>query len=131
MAAWGAGNFDNDDATDFLSDLRAKEVSDIKEIFLEIEKHTGYIEAPECSVAIAAAEVIAASKGAPASEAPPAIAAWIKEKRPTAVPELASSALKAVGRIKTDSELKELWEEAGRLHEWHGRLDDLAQRLAA
>src|SRR5260370_9823941 len=131
MGAWGSGSFDNDDAVNFLSELRAKEVSDISEILSGIEKQTGYIEAPECSVVIAAAEVIAASKGAPTSKASPEIAAWIKEKRPTIVPELVSSALKAVGRLKTDSELKELWDEAGRLQEWHDRIDDLAQRLAA
>jgi hypothetical protein len=75
-------------------------------------------------------EVIAALKGAPPSKAPEQIAVWIKEKKPTVVPELASSALKALGRIKADSELKELWEEAGRLQEWHDRIEDLERRLA-
>jgi hypothetical protein len=131
MGAWGSGGFDNDDAVDFLNDLPAKEVSAIKEILGRIEKQTGYIEAPECNVAIAAAEVIAASKGAPSSDAPSEIAAWIKEKRPTVVPELTGSALKAVGRIKADSELKDLWNEAGRLQEWRNRVEDLVQRLAS
>jgi len=129
MGAWGAGSFDNDDAADFLNDLSTKEVSDIKQILLGIEKQTGYIEAPECSVAIAAAEVIAAAKGAPPWEAPSELMEWIKERKPAVTPDLVSSALKAVGRIKTDSELKELWDEGGQLQDWDSHIENLVQRL--
>jgi hypothetical protein len=130
MGAWGAGSFDNDDAADFLNDLSTKEVSDIKQILLGIEKQTGYIEAPECSVAIAAAEVVAAAKGAPPSEAPSELMEWIKERKPAVTPDLVSSALGAVGRIKADSELKELWEEGGQLQDWHSHIENLVERLA-
>jgi hypothetical protein len=112
-----------------LNNLDAKQVSDIKEILWGIEKQTGYIQAPECNVAIAAAEVIAAAKGVPPSDAPSEIAAWLKEKRPAVVAKLADSALKAAGRIKADSELKDLWDDAGRLQEWQDRVEDLLQRL--
>jgi hypothetical protein len=130
MGAWGTGSFENDDASDFLNDLQAQEVTELAGLLLRIEKQPGYIEAPECSAAIAAAEVIAASKGTDPSKVLPQIDAWIREKRNTVTPDLTGAALGALRRIKTDSELKDLWDEAGRLQEWHHGIQDLMQRLA-
>ena len=130
MGAWGTGNFENDDAADFLRDLRAQRVNDIKELFSSIESQIGYLEAPESSVAIAAAEVLAAAKGAPTPEVPSAITDWIEQNKPAVMPELVGSALRAVRRIKADSELQALWDEGSQGAEWHRRIDDLIKRLS-
>jgi hypothetical protein len=37
--------------------------------------------------------------------------------------------LKAVERIKTDSELKELWDESENPEEWYGAVSNLEARL--
>lgn len=129
MGAWGIGNFDNDDAADFLGNLGDSKVSDIKSLLSKVIAQTGYVEAPESSVAIAAAEVIAALKGAPSSEAPKQISRWIEQTKPRADAEAVTLALRLISRIKVDSELKDLWEEAGRLDEWQDRVEDLVQRL--
>jgi len=42
---------------------------------------------------------------------------------------LVSLALKAVQRIKTDSELKQLWDESENPDEWYSSLDNLEVRL--
>ena len=129
MGAWGTGSFDNDDAMDFVGELRKKQISDIAAVMSEVIEQHGYLEAPSCSVAIAAAETVAAAKGAPASDAPPDLLAWAKKNKAEVNADLIASALKAVSRIRADSELKELWEEGNATNEWHEHLDALAKRL--
>jgi len=45
--------------------------------------------------------------------------------------DLVSMALKAIHRIETESELKELWEESDELTSWMATLENLRERLGA
>ena len=65
MGAWGLGNFDNGDALDWVVDLKEPSGLGILEKPLSAvqTKSHGYLEAPECSIALAAAEVVAALCG--------------------------------------------------------------------
>ncbi len=67
MGAWGYGPFENDDAMDFVGDLEtATGTGHLSTILYAIsDDRTEYVEAPESSVAIAAAEVVAALLGHP------------------------------------------------------------------
>ena len=60
MGAWGAGPFENDDAMDWAIDL--EESGDVGFVVeaLRAAESDGYLDAPEGSVTIAAAEVVAA-----------------------------------------------------------------------
>jgi hypothetical protein len=61
MSIWGADPFENDDASDWLSELEDEpSLEMIEEAFLEVidASDVGYIEIPECCIAIAAAEVL-------------------------------------------------------------------------
>jgi Domain of unknown function (DUF4259) len=69
MGMWGAGPFENDDAVDFLGDLRdgtpveiAERLDEVFDLVLEIEQQ---VEMREMSVAIAAASLVAIWSGAP------------------------------------------------------------------
>ncbi len=128
MSAWGSGSFENDDARDFVCDLHSKVFDDLREVLARAAEQSEYLEAPDASVAVAAAEVIAALKGAPPEPLPCEIAKWVS-KVPDASTDLSELARQAVNRVRLNSELKDLWLEADGLNEWSAGLRDLEQRL--
>jgi hypothetical protein len=60
VGRWGVGSFENDDAAGWLAKLGPITPTDLTKIFLHAADNPGYLEAPEASVAVAAAEGIAA-----------------------------------------------------------------------
>jgi hypothetical protein len=129
MGAWGAKTFENDDARDWVYELEdSTTLEPIKDAILAITENDDYVEADECSAALAAAEVLAALKERPAPDLPEEVIAWVQAYKKKIPANLTSLALKAITRIKTDSELKELWEEAG-AKEWYDAVHDLEARL--
>ena len=65
MGATGAKNFENDDAADWAYDLaESNGTSLLAEAFGVVEK-MDFADAPDCCIALAAAEVVAAAKGKP------------------------------------------------------------------
>jgi hypothetical protein len=130
MGGWGTGSFENDDAQNFLGQLKAFGIDDLGKILVRAGDERDYLEAPESSVAIAAAEVIAALRGAPPTNVPREIADWMSTARTGATPDLNELARRAVHKVRTNSELKDLWLEAEGLNEWSAGLRDLEQRLS-
>jgi hypothetical protein len=131
MGGWGAGSFENDDAQDFLGLLHEKQPEDLQKMLAEIADHQGYLEAPECSAAIAAAEVVATARGNGAQVVPSQIAEWVGKVEGTPSAGMSELARRAVERIRTNSELKDLWLEAEGLNDWSAALRDLEARLQA
>jgi Domain of unknown function (DUF4259) len=131
MGAWGAKSFDNDDALDWIAELEeASDTAPIKEALeAVIESEGEYLEAPECSTALAAAEVIAALKGAPGPDLSDEVNDWVGNHKQKVSSSLIELALKAINRIKTDSELKGLWDDTGDATEWYQAVGDLEMRL--
>ncbi len=128
MSAWGSGSFENEDARDFVCDLHSKVIDDLQGILSCAAGQNEYLEAPDASVAVAAAEVIAALKGAPPDPLPVEIAKWVS-RAPAASADLSELARQAVNRVRLNSELKDLWLEADGLNEWSAGLRNLEQRL--
>ena len=132
MGAWGAGSFENDDAADWLADFCGEPSGGRIANALSTVAEMGvgeYLEAPECSVGLAAAEVVAALKGLPHPDLPEQVRECVTGLKIGAAPEMVSLASRAVERIKTDSELKELWDESEDPGEWYAAVGDLAARL--
>jgi hypothetical protein len=128
VGAWGAGPFDNDDASDWLYEVESDADLDGVRAALDVTA-IAYLEAPAGSIAIAAAEIIAAAAQQPADSLPDTTAGWIAERslRPTAGD--VSAALAAVERARAhDSELRQLWDEDNGA-DWLASLDDLTRRL--
>ena len=121
MGAWGYGPFDNDDAGDWVWELeKTTDFSVVQTALDSIVSADGeYLEAPDCSLAIAAAEVVAASLGKPVDKLPDDVRRWLGGRGATQ-PDLVSLAKQAVASIKVSSELRELWEESDHLDEWVG-----------
>ena len=131
MGGWGTKSFENDDAQDFLSELKTLSVDDLRQKLVRAADQQDYLAAPESSVAVAAAEVVAAMvAGKESAPAPQPIQDWIHQNKPVASAALVDLARRAVDRVRTNSELKDLWMEAEGLNEWSAELRDLTQRLA-
>lgn len=130
MGAWEAGSFDNDDTSDWIDEFSEEPTRKIIERTLETVTDIGdeYLEATESSMAIAAAEVVAALQNAPHSKLLEELREVLGNSKIASDRNLVDLALKAVERVKTNSELKELWEE-GDASEWLAAIDDLEARL--
>lgn len=136
MGAWGCDHFANDDAMDWVVDLEsASDASILRAAFEPLLDDGEYIEAPDGSVALAAAEVVAALRGKPRAELPPEVVTWVGEFGRFDEPALIEAARKAVRAVSEDaerSELRQLWDEAlgDDLAEWRREVADLQARLS-
>lgn len=136
MGAWGLDTFENDQACDWLYTLEKTSSIDFAlSALLKIASNEGYIEAPECCEALAAAEVVAASRSGDFSRIPDEAAAWLRQKRGifrksiAFEREHAEIAAAAVEKIAASSELRELWEETNDFAAWVSLLNGLARGL--
>jgi hypothetical protein len=133
MPGWGSGSFENEDAQNFLGRLNLLGMDDLREILARAADRD-YVEAPESGVVVAAAEVVAAlaasAKDETASSSTPRqIFDWVSKCETKVPPDLVDLARAAVEKVRTSSELKDLWLEADGLNEWSAALRDLEARL--
>ena len=132
MGAWGTGPFENDDALDFVAEVEEGGGKAIAAAVKAVPAK-GFVEAPAGSNALAAGEIIAAARGRSMTDLPEEVTAWIKESAWKPKPDLIASAASAVKRVleSTDSELRELWEEAADddAAAWRKSVQDLLNRL--
>jgi hypothetical protein len=136
MGAWSHESFGNDIACDWAADLQ--EGDDIVPVVAALDAvldiGDDYLEAPEASEAIAAAEVVARLQGrfGVRDAYSEGLDAWVARVGIAPTPELAAKARRALDRIVTEpSELLELWEDSGEPGEWHAAVADLKDRIAA
>ncbi len=130
MGAWGIGSFENDDACDWTDDWRETGLPLVVSTLRRINSAgDGYLEAPVCSEALAAAEVVATLLGRPPADLPTEIQQWAQAQSTAPGTDLVSAAVGAMERIRSRSELRELWEESGEGPEWFAALESLLRRL--
>lgn len=129
MGAWGTGSFENDDAADWVGELATISPEELTRILAQAADDAEYLEAPAASVAVAAAEVVAALSGAAADGAPAKIGEWAGKNSQAFTMELKATAIRAVDRVRRNSELKDLWMEADGLNEWIAAMRELQGRL--
>lgn len=131
---WDMGPFDNDDALDWVWELENSNNTSVLESALkDVTGSLLYISAPECSRAVAAAEVVAALAGKPRTGLPDEVVSWVDSKNVIADEKLIALAKKAVTLVRdsSKSELADLWRESGSNYdEWHAVLSDLLKRLS-
>lgn len=131
MGAWDVGNFENDDAYDWLDELLehddpAEFVDDTLSLSLD------QIETDVRAVArgLAAAEVVAALRGRPAASLPEDLHEWL-EDQPPPDHETASLAEKLARSVATQSLLPGLWVDDETRDAWIRVVQDLQMRLEA
>lgn len=137
MGTWGTGTFDNDDAWDWVNEFcdgpQGPGLPVVVEALTTAADYPAdeYLELPECGAAIAAAEVIAALNQQPNPKLPEDLQAWVTAHSVAVEQELKALALRAIERVKADSEMQELWEDSEHQTEYHAAIGDLEARLQA
>jgi len=131
--AWDVGPFDNDDALDWLWELESSnDLSAVRAALRAVADDGSYIQAPTASMAIAAAEVVAALLGNPHPQLPDEVSAWVQGRTLSKDSKLVDLARHVIARIQdpANSELAELFSESGEfLKSWKSSLSDLRERL--
>lgn len=132
MGAWATDSFSNDDAVDWLLDfVEAPTIEMLRDTLEHVANESDEMpEAPDCSEAIAAAEIVAALSGKPAAKLPDDLRAWLSGgDRGLKTEALKGVARAALERIIDDSELQELWAESDLNSQWLAEMADLDRRL--
>jgi len=130
MGAWAVDSFGNDDALDWVAELNdADDLSILDETLSIVAESDEELETRECSAAIAAAEVVAALRGKPPAEAPDEVTEYVARLKEKPQADLVQLALDAVERVKTSSELQELWADSDTGDAWLKVMADLEKRL--
>lgn len=133
MGAWGHRNFENDEALDFVWEINEGGVQTIREAINKVvnKPASEQLESPECTEALAAIEYVAAAKGNPSEDFPEESEIWLEKHGGKELLSIDSSLLlQAIERIKSSSELRELWDESEDSKEWYEILSGLEQRLS-
>jgi hypothetical protein len=130
MPGWGTGSFENEDAQNFLGELRLKTPGDLQQILAGAADESDYLDAAQSGVVIAAAEVVATAKGAPPQTVPRQIAEWVGKIPGAPSAAMNELAQRAVNKVRTNSELRDLWQEAEGVNEWSAELRELEGRLS-
>lgn len=129
MGTWGHGNLENDTVLDWVEDLlETQDVSLIAEsIEMVLEDH--YLDADTASIALGAIEILAALQNRPGNEKyDDELQEWILQLKGQGK-DLLVQAQKALIKIVTESELKELWEETEKFENWKQTVRDLEKRV--
>jgi len=128
MGAWGAGNFENDDALDFVGALTIDAVEQqVREALSAVHLAGGAeVDATASARALTAAELVAASRGHLADDFPQDAVGLTKGLKAA---DLTGLACDAVSRVLLSSELVALWAEADEPEDWNRAITDLIERL--
>lgn len=133
MGAWGALAFDNDEANDWAYGLDdVDDLSLVESAFQKVQASgDGYLEQDAGAEALAACEVVARLRGRQGytNAYTAKVDEWVAAHPIAPAPHLVEQANAAIDRILgSDSELRELWDEAGS-EEWRAAVSDLRDRL--
>lgn len=138
MSAWGVGPFENDAALAWLEVLKRATADGAGADFLSAaiepfaDPALGLIEADEANSVIAACEVVAALLGRPGATLPAPVGDWLTTQGATlreSARALQPMAVATLSRVKTASELHELWAKSRHLDEFEATVGELHERL--
>jgi Domain of unknown function (DUF4259) len=129
VGAWGTGSFENDDAKDWAAGVDKIAPEELTRILARAADDPEYLEAPAAYIAVAAAEAVAAFGGAPGGSVPAAIIEWATAHPQAITPELKGLAIRTLERVRTNSEVKDLWMQADGLNDWIAAIRELQGRL--
>jgi hypothetical protein len=132
MGTWGDGPFDDDGASDWVWELQEATGWEVVDTALRGAADVGsndYLEAPDGQIAWAAAAVVACVDDQQVA-VPSEVTEWLDQHRGSRPAEIRPLALRAVRRVLADnSELVELWSEAGEERTWRANVEMVAAIL--
>jgi hypothetical protein len=131
VGSWGVASFENDAAGEWF--LLVEEAPDPGAVMASaIDEVLGAAEFPEldsCCEAIAAAELCACCAGQLPDRLPDNVYGWAHANPHGPHADEIELAVRAVSRVREESELREIWDAAGNRSEWLADVDDLLSRL--
>jgi hypothetical protein len=127
VGAWGHLFDENDDAADWLGDFEDSPDWATVDQALAITD-ADYIEAPDASNALAAAEVVAAGLGKASPRLEDAVSEWATARSSDAATRR-QQAIAALTAVRDNSELQELWQEAEEYADWQASVNETLSRL--
>lgn len=129
MGAWGYRTFENDYAMDWVADLEMPvKFTKINNVLYYVFKSKDYLGARECSIALAAIEIVAASKTGDNSQLPEKLQSTTKKDFYSF--NFKNSVI-CIDKILSLSELKDLWKENDALYpKWVETLTTLRNKLS-
>ncbi len=128
---WDTSSFGNDGAQEWLRELGVSKSSNSITLAIEtVDNSDNFIDSGDAERAVAACEMISASRGFPAASLPPEVTQWIKEQRYSASDELANKAKSVISRVIASSELRDLWDGTEAASSWLQHAHDLQERLS-
>lgn len=130
MGAWGLGFFENDDALDWVAELReSSDSSPLEKIFEQsvanLDSHDVFVEI----AVLAAAEILTHAHGRGDEELPDEAQDYLKRSELGDLGTLTDKAIESTRMVLAESELKNLWEETGEGGEWKLMVKELIERL--
>jgi len=134
MGAWGIRTFENDAASDWIADFAERpDPRRLARALAPAEAAAGdtsvELDAEDASVALAAAEVVAAWCGRAAPELPPQVTAWLLGRTDAVTGPILDHARRAVVAVARRGELRELWRDTDSFEAWLGAVEELRERL--
>jgi hypothetical protein len=133
MDVWGYGSFENEAAVRWVESL--EDVHDLELVestlddILDLEEEGDIPDPAASSMAIAAAETVAALAEKPSKGLPEEVRQWCFDNPGFDLGEVMPKAVQALGVILQGSGLRDLFEEHGKAEEWEVDLEDLRDRL--
>ncbi len=129
MGTWSYYNFDNDAAADFAEGFLEKpNEAGLYEALATAAEEEGQLTADDASVALAAAEIVAAMLGHPAPELPPGLIQPIVHLDADGE-DLRELAEQAVRVVLASSELRAQWAASEDYASWQQQQESLLARL--
>jgi hypothetical protein len=134
MGAWGPGIFENDTPCDFALNVAYGDGIGLLNEAIDRVVGSGenYLEAPEAEEGLAAADIIARSRGSTGQQTAytASIDSWVANSKSVASDELVNKAKQSIARIlREPSELLELWAESADFDHWKRCVEEVAERL--
>src|SRR5262245_51950556 len=135
MGTWGHGSLENDDAAGWVSEFYAGGVGAVLSALEHVSRlgRDEYLEAPEAQVAIAAAAMVASARDGDLSSLSfeDDRNAFSKHQHTHTGLHLVEHARRAIERILSQSELKDLWKDGLEpdRQSWFNGMDNLLSRL--
>jgi hypothetical protein len=127
MGTWGPAAFDNDTALDFVVVVEEKGFKAVGKRLTAFD----HLDGDDCAEAIAAAAIVAATRGHLVDDFPIEITGRLATYRKRATEDDFVNARQALEQIEKDSEWKDLWRETGDTRQLTKVLHDLLKKLAA
>lgn len=127
-----SATFDLDEVSDWLAGFETDGVLAIEAALNAVNEldKDDYIEANDAAFALAAAELVAASRDGDTSRLPKSILAAVETHEDAVnAAKLAAASRRALQRVLRNSELKDTADEDGEAEEWAEDLGELMERL--